>query len=205
MKYSDSSAFFDPETDGKDKKLLKGVFPAHVLGLRSGSFDGSIPYNLELRIAPEAALYTGIDIDTNKVEQGDMCVGLTVTSKAFWFNPNPQPDKRRSNKRYADLLTELDIELEKKKDPTTGKEMPVLGALEDTDILGKPVFADIRVEYDKRDLAEGNPKDKCRTYLKAAIIRKWEEGTPIPMEEILEERNRAAGDYDEEEETFDDE
>ena len=178
------------ENDFVKRRLLKGVFPGHIIGMTKGdavkdSKTGteSYPFNFIIRLSPECAQFAGLELrgDSEEEIDADICVGLTTRTRGIWLCPSPKNEEKWKNKEYVDFMEAHGLEFPKSKDG--GK---VLVEFEATDILGKGALYNIKLEVDKRDF--NKREDEQRTYPKVFSATAWESAYEIEVteEEFME-------------------
>ena len=160
----------DSSIPDKGSRTVKpGVYPAHIINLRTHEYNGSYVFNTSVKIADEAKK---MNIDGQDV--GWMS-GREYVSKGVWLNPNPAEGQEWKNKRYLEWFTNCGADFES---ADTNGNIKV-GQVEESDILGNPVFAKLgNAKYTDR---EGIEKEK----VEVSAVLPWEDGKPLSEDELV--------------------
>ena len=142
-----------------------GLYPAHVVGLRTYEYNGSFVFNTTVKIADEVK-----DIKP----EFKWIIGKEYSSRGIWLNPNPADGEEWRNKYYHQWFKECGVNFES-ADENGNLE---LSAVEEDDIYGHPVFAKFKeVSYKTKD---GEDKKKVQV----DAILPWEDGDRLSKAEL---------------------
>ena len=172
---------FDPEVDGLTPKVIRGTFPAHIVGWEEGEvYNGSIPFNILYRIATDATEFIGYDFNSGEEAKGTVMVGQELKSNGVWLCPNPKSGEGWRNRGYIEFAKSVGIDFPEDEDSKIN-----LQQIEMTDVLGLPVLVLVGQQVHKDD-KEKDPADQ-RKYPRVFKTFLWEDGERIDPEDLFAE------------------
>ena len=179
-------ATFEDGTDGY-QPATPGKYPAHVSEFEVRTFDsGSKVFNIEFILAEECKsmqvqkherkgkTYIPCNKDNGDPEivSAGFMTGKKYRSAGVWLTPKLPEDQRWKNRTYKEFFTNMGIEF-----PKDDKGVVQLGEVEEEDVIGMPVLADVKpYTYTNKDGEE-------KTSLRVLSLFPWDDGKRVKPKE----------------------
>jgi hypothetical protein len=189
-----SKNYFDASLSG-DRKLVEGIYPTHVIEVNikediaiRGKNLATI-YNLKVKVADEAKTHTFTSEDGQGFS-GQVYVGKEIYAQGVFFFTHPEKPEHShlsanpgGNEKYFEFCQMLGVEcLEEEIEVASGnevvkKKVPVLRALTEDDILGKPLLSCVgSVSWEDKGTGERKSTMKVKDY------QPWKAGNTLDVE-----------------------
>ena len=178
-------AVFEESTDGY-QPANPGKYPAHVSGFDVHTHNNSKVFNIEFTLANEckdmqihkherkAHTYHPVnksDGSPEMVSAGFM-TGKKYRSAGVWLTSKLPETDRWKNRKYMEFFTNIGIEF-----PKDDKGVMQLGEVEEEDVIGMPVLADIKpYEYKNKD-------GEMKYSLRVLSLFPWNDGERVKPKE----------------------
>ncbi len=160
----------------KPPVVYKGLVPAHVVELTAGrKHENSTPYNVTVKVAPEAVDYDVEDNDTGEVSKAELLVGREVKVNGVWYNE----EEADRNRRYAEfMVATLGDACPKAKNEAGEEGIDISKPVTEDQIWGKPVLV---------QLGPSKPRDDGRVYQHGVKVLPWAEDAYEIQPEVQKE------------------
>ena len=189
-----SKNYFDASLSA-DKKLVEGIYPSHVIEANikediviRGKNLATI-YNLKVKVADEARKHT-FTSETGEAFSGEGYVGRDIYAQGVFFFTYPAKPQHShlsanpgGNEKYFEFCQMLGVECpEEEIEVADGEEVvkkmvPVLKALTEDDILGKPLLCWVgAVSWKDKDTGGTKSTMKVKDY------QPWRDGKTLDVE-----------------------
>jgi|TARA_Y100000310_G_C20304571_1_gene633348 hypothetical protein len=177
-------ATFEDGPDGY-QPATPGKYPCHVSGFDVHTHKNSKVFNIEFTLAEEcknmqvqkherkASTYHPINKDNGEPEMvsAGFMTGKKYRSAGVWLTAKLPEGERWKNRKYMEFFSNMGVEF-----PKDDKGVFQLGEVEEEDVVGMPVLADIRpYSYTNKDGSE-------KTSLRVLAVFPWNDGKKLEPE-----------------------